>query len=400
MFASIYSDLLYQITPILDSLNILLYNVEETEGNICNSHVIFLNSIIYSQFHFFLSYEFNVHKTLNLKPLYLIYSEGRYGDFLYNMINKSDYLAIFNIIYYQLKQDLSNVQEVVNILNAETKSIFIFIYLYLIAHIIIHGTQGKCSTQFFKLYHGNANLESFISFSHSSPYKYFAYNININNFYFISLYSNTPVDESEVPIEYYKKFNSKYAIDYRIGKNTVTNIINAMRRCTSYYSSEYKKCFSSDDVEEYGTAIGSNHYILGFMYLYIFNISNNNIITFLTSPFVENTFAYNFTTKTVEICEALESKTSPKLIAHVYIIFPSDNEDALNFYYSLFNIIQDMYITGMNYVVPKLYYNSCKMDDYDCIKAIFDKSKEVNSKISFILLPLTYIYYIPFIKYL
>lgn len=223
--------------------------------------------------------------------------------------------------------------------------------------------------------------------------------MNINNFFFISLYSNSPVDESEVPIEYYKKFNSKYTIDYRIGKNTIANIIKAMRRCTSYYSSEYKNCFSSDDVEDYGTAIGSSHYTLGYIYLYVFNVSNYNIITNLTSPFVENTYAYNFTSKTVQVCNGLESKTSSIQIAYVYIIFPYDNEDALNFYYSLFNIIQDMYITGMNIVVQKLFFNSCKIDDYDCIKAVFNESENLNSKISFILLPLSYIY-IHFIKYL
>lgn len=393
VFAAIESDLLSEIIPTLESLNMLMYNVEETEGNICNSHVIFLNSIIYSQYHFFISIDYNrIPKTLDYKILYVMYSEGRYGEHLYGMIKNSDYMIMYVVKYYELKQDLSNVEEVVDMLKAEARSIFIIIIITLLVHIILHGTQGKCSFQFFKLYNGNPQLKLFLSFSHSTPFKYFAFKININNFYFISHNNNDPVDESEIPMKYFRKFDSRYTIDYRIGRNTVRMIDDAIGKCSSYYSSEYKNCFTVNDVETNGTAIGSNFYTMGYTSLYFVDINDdNNVVKVVKSPFVQNTYGYNYnyTSKTIDICNALESKTDSIPMAYVHIIFPYQIENALYFYYSLFNLVQDMFIMGINEVLPKLFYYSCRIDDYDCMEDVFQSVKRTKSEISYILLPLT-----------
>lgn len=117
---------------MLESLEILFFSVEENEGNICSSNVVFYNSGIYAQFHFFVSANYAIYNPPDLNRLFVIYSEGRYGDFFYSLTSNEESLHRYDIVeFHQLKKDSSNLQEIVNILSSQTHSIlFTYIYIY------------------------------------------------------------------------------------------------------------------------------------------------------------------------------------------------------------------------------------------------------------------------------
>lgn len=371
-----YYDILFVI--VLESLDILYFSVEENEGNICSANVVYVNSGIYTQFHFYIAANYAIYNPPDLNRMYIIYSEGRYGDFFYELVSTEESLEKYEIKYYQLKKDSSNVKEVVNILNSESNR-----------HIVLFAAQGKCTVEFFKLYTGSVSLYSFISFSHSTPFKIFAFEININNFYFISIYSNEIVDKDLIPYDYYYiDFNMNYTIDYRIGKHLVNNIKYSYSNCSSYSSAKYKKCFEEFPSTIKLTSIGYNFQVMGNPNLYKMD-ENKTISVYTNCPFptVSTSYNYDLANHSFKVCNALDKTLTIKSTVNVYIIFPIEESRTLDLLYSLFYLIQNMYSKNRQNVIPLLFPTHCSFTSLECYKNVFKTLKEEKTELSYLLAP-------------
>lgn len=151
----------YYIYIVIEENEIVLYLLQEHEGNRCNKYIQYLQASIYSQFDFFM---FSYHYTIDElgDEIYAVLTEGRYGEKIKELLDESD-LEIKK--YYILNKNCSNVENIVNTLNS-----------YNTEHVILHGTEGKCSSEFFKLY-GEGKTKLFFSFSHTTPYKIIKSNV-------------------------------------------------------------------------------------------------------------------------------------------------------------------------------------------------------------------------------
>lgn len=276
-----------------------------------------------------------------------------------------------------------------------------------IEHLVLFGVQGKCSVEFFKLYNGNPLLRGFVAFSHSTPYKIMAFNINFDNFYFISIYSNDIVDSNLLSNDYYyMQFNMNYTIDYRIGKHLVDNLKDSYGNCSSYHSTHYKRCFYEFPSTVTQTSIGYNFQAMGTPNLFKFSVNKTiDICTNCPFPTISTSYDYNITDNTFNVCSALDRKITRKSIINVYMIFPIEESRNLDLLYSLFYLFQNTYSKERKKIIPLIFPTSCSFDSLVCYRNVFQKLKDDKTEISYLIAPIRYIlslfffyYYVTIVK--
>lgn len=251
----------YNILDINEN-DITLFLLEESELNRCDSNVIFFNSGIYLQLYYFDNSYVPYDLFTDVNTLYVIYSEGRYGDYFSELIlnNKRINGVNFegNINPLKLLHDCSNVEEIVSILQNVD-----------IDYSVFHGTEGICSLKFFELLgEGFDNLKCFVSFSHTTPYKIYASNIKIKNYYFVSLFSNNEFELPKNKEDYYIDRDGFFGIDYRIGHDAVKTFFDAVSECLSFYPNIYLNCIKPYSPLDFDTSLYINFNIIGHPELY------------------------------------------------------------------------------------------------------------------------------------